>query len=392
MPVVEPELRAAYIQLGREVVARSLEFASKPRKPKQCDRGLSCKNACVDPRKSCDAELSGQAKTYASWLQSQISKGAGGTNAGAKPKDTGENDPETFHGWLIYKGKETLGADLVSRLDEAFKTPQGLVKLKNDLVKAEAAFDKVLDELGDENFDTAVKTPEGRKYMNVANRILKIDEETEAKRQAIMSEVQQRLLETGMPREDALRLAYSVAATKDVVKAYGGDREALNEELADYFQITNGAGAESLKKIVVDDDRPYADPDSGKLNLGGFESEEERRGTIFHEVAHHAEASNEFTRQAMVSWVQWRAESQQQQAMNEIIGKELYGDDERAYKDKWVSAYVGKTYRDEDDQDYFTEALSVGTEHLINPASMSKLYRKDPNHFWLTIGAYRDND
>ena len=206
-----------------------------------------------------------------------------------------------------------------------------------------------------------------------------------------MEEVRQRLVDTGLPREEALSMAYSVGATKDVVQAYGS-REALNQELADYFQITRGAGAVSLKKLVVDDDRPYANPDDQKINLGTFASIEERRGTIFHEGAHHAEAANDFTRQAMIGWVQWRADSQQQQSLNSILGKRLYDEEETAYKDTWVNPYVGKTYRDEDGNDYFTEALSVGTEHLIDGKNMAKLYNKDPNHFWLTIGAYRDDD
>ena len=406
---IEKELRSSYVQLGKLVLEKSLEFSanfSKPTRPRQCSKGLSCKGTCFDLTESCNVRLAGQAKAYAGWLQGQIKTGAavvektGVEKPGskAKPKDTGEDNPETLHGWLIYKGKEALGPELAKKLESAFnESPAGLDKLKAELKIADQAFDKEIDRLNDD-IGAAFKTPAGKRFSELQGQVNELEAAAEKNKIAVMTEVRQHLLDTGLDREEALRMAYSVTVNKAVIKAYGeGGHDAVNEDLAEFFQLTNGAGKGSFKKLAKDDARAYADPETGKVNIGQFKSVDERRENLFHEIAHHEEfrEDKDFTRLAMVSWVQARADDQKQVPLNTIVGRNLFDAEEVAYRDAYVNPYVGKTYKEDDGpnaKDAYTEVLSVGTEHFISPEKMAKLYRKDPYHFWLTVGAYRDND
>lgn len=152
--------------------------------------------------------------------------------------------------------------------------------------------------------------------------------------------------------------------------------QTLKSTYQDFFEITGGKGARSIKTLKYDDPRAYASRYENVINIGkGAE-----KGTQFHEAGHHVEYESKDLQMAMNIWRNQRAYSLQYKSLKELTGID-YDDDEVALEDKYLDPYVGKVYANDS-----TEVLSMGIEHFIDAKAMRRLRETDKQHFDLIMG------
>jgi len=157
-----------------------------------------------------------------------------------------------------------------------------------------------------------------------------------------------------------------------------GKRKCVKaQDLADFFYLTGGKGATSLKKIEYTKDRAYALP-SGEVNIGSSFS----KRTLWHETGHHLEFESKDIEKAAGEWVKHHATSAESQKLSELTGNKNYSDREKALPDSFINPYIGKIYPSGS-----TEVISMGIEHFTDAKSMATLYLKDRKHFEFIIGA-----
>jgi hypothetical protein len=185
------------------------------------------------------------------------------------------------------------------------------------------------------------------------------------RKKEIMEQLRQNLLDTGMAQEEAMKLVGKIDMNVD------RSRNKIRESAVEFFQLTNGGGANHLREFVYSGRRPTATFELGRINVG-----DASKSSIFHEMAHFAEL--EYGSKESNDWLKSRATGELQ------TGREIYGwdhpDEEKFYPDHFVDKYVGKIY-----EDSFTEVLSVGFEHFDSPENMLHLWNADKEHFKLTI-------
>lgn len=133
-----------------------------------------------------------------------------------------------------------------------------------------------------------------------------------------------------------------------------------------------------------DGPRPAYHSDKDYINIGDKFS----KRLVLHEVAHRAEYRNPEVSQGNKEWVRARARAAGNSTTEPTPMTKLapdsstYTKDEVALENHFVDPYVGKQYPDS-----ATEVLSVGLEHFESPEKMLKLYKRDPEHFFLTLGS-----
>lgn len=174
----------------------------------------------------------------------------------------------------------------------------------------------------------------------------------------------------------AVSRADAEAISKKIKKpsGYRTKDPELPNQMADFFQITNGMGSTSLNRVTMTSQRAHATRD-GLARYHGKNS----HGVLWHEMGHHAEFANSSAQKAAREWVEGRATGQPQ-TLRSLTGRP-YPSSERAYPDKFIDPYAGKVYRSGD-----TEVISMGLEHFSSPDSMVRLAAKDPDHFALILG------
>lgn len=152
--------------------------------------------------------------------------------------------------------------------------------------------------------------------------------------------------------------------------------QTLKSTYQDFFELTGGKGARSIKTLKYDDPRAYASRYENVINIGkGAE-----KSTQFHEAGHHVEFESKDLQMAMNIWRNQRAYSLQYKSLKELTGID-YDDDEVALEDKYLDPYVGKVYANDS-----TEVLSMGIEHFTDAKAMRRLRETDKQHFDLIMG------
>ncbi|NMG11138.1 polymorphic toxin-type HINT domain-containing protein [Brasilonema sp. UFV-L1] len=158
--------------------------------------------------------------------------------------------------------------------------------------------------------------------------------------------------------------------------------QTLKSTYQDFFELTGGKGARSIKTLKYDDPRAYASRYDNTINIGkGAE-----KGTQFHEAGHHVEFESKDLQMAMNIWRNQRAYSLQYKSLKELTGID-YDDDEVALEDKYLDPYVGKVYANDS-----TEVLSMGIEHFTDAKTMRRLRETDKQHFDLIMGVILANE
>jgi SPP1 gp7 family putative phage head morphogenesis protein len=268
---------------------------------------------------------------------------------------------------FISKGKE-----ITKSLEKQFKTANVAIQLaESRFALASAAFDAKFDELGD--MSATYKSAEGIEY-NAANiRLITLKAEKSDLLIGTMFKIRQDLIKANPSNPQVAKLQISKKATTEMAEA------DIRSNIDEFSRITGGRGISTLKQIVLDDDRAWADDETGELNIG-------RRGDdvagirrmLFHELGHFLEFENPGIAKAAKEWVESRATGKLSTLKDIDPG---YGDDETYYPDKFIDPYVGRLY-----QDGSTEVVSMGIENFADPLKMAELYKKDPEHFNFIMG------
>jgi hypothetical protein len=254
------------------------------------------------------------------------------------------------HAPYLKKGQEFLeNSGFVARINSARKTQEDFI----------LAMDKILDE-GGKNF--AAKLEGQLSRLNEAE-------------DKIFSGVLDTLKENSKSSNTS-KINILPGATRQF------SEPEIRAEMDDFAAITNGKGLKNLKSIDYLDKRAYNN--FGKINIGESRNRVGMKQTIFHEMGHSVEFDNPKLFAAGMDFVLSRATGKMK-LLDDIVAHKGYGE-EMAYPDKFFDPYVGKTYPNS------TEVYSMGLQQLISPSAAKELYRKDPNHFLLTIGAITSND
>lgn len=148
------------------------------------------------------------------------------------------------------------------------------------------------------------------------------------------------------------------------------------EKMLRKFVMMSGEKLDTLKTIIRDKPRGYANNATGVVNIG----EGLRSKTVFHEIAHHMEFSRPELRDAAISWRNSRADGKSY--VDPKNGEEYI-------PDKFEDRYVGRVYRYNDGKEaQVTEVVSRGAEHFVNNKAMQELFEKDPEHYYLMVGMF----
>jgi hypothetical protein len=126
--------------------------------------------------------------------------------------------------------------------------------------------------------------------------------------------------------------------------------------------------------------RSFATPHTIQITKGGV-----LPTVIAHEIGHHVEKSDHSVAQATSDFLNRRRESSSAYPLTEIVPGSHYQEQEVAYKDDFITPYVGKLYHGQID----TEVFSVGFEHFADSAKMLELRTRDPEHFNLVLDYLR---
>lgn len=285
------------------------------------------------------------------------------------------------HDSVIASGKKTIGAKQLKALDSALGDGSKLIaKLQAQLAEIDTEFDRLLDESDD--MDAVFRSPLGQQRGQLQRQLSEEQEKDRIKALSTMQDIRAGLLKgSKLTAEEAA----SAAAQVKILKAATREMSEvdLRVNIAEFHQITNGKAVPSFKKMIRDEDRAYAS--DGIVNIGLNGDYAAVQETLWHELGHHIEFANRTSAQTSLSWIQARA-SGKVQPLNQIIGREQFDADEVAYPDQFISPYVGKVYDENMNSVDSTEVLSMGIQHFTDAENMLKLYRRDPEHFLLTVG------
>jgi hypothetical protein len=182
----------------------------------------------------------------------------------------------------------------------------------------------------------------------------------------------------------AQSIEYSKSASSQLPKG------KAQEIMADFFQITNGKGRDTLGLIEYSDERATARP--GRINIGSSPDDH----ILFHEMGHHIEYSDKSAYEIASNWrtargLEFASKTDRPNtvravSLSQLTGDKNYTDHEVAIPDEFHSPYVGRSYSQD-----ATEVISTGLEHFHSPEAMAKFYVQDPEHFELIIGIIRGN-
>lgn len=236
--------------------------------------------------------------------------------------------------------------------------------------------------------DSKIRTRQRAMRAKISKRLAEQDKSLEPLRKQ-MQDAQASLEKATQPATDFTRKLLSTstlsrqdseAIAKKIKKPSGYKTKdpQLTDRLADFMQLTNGKGSQSLNRVTITRQRAHATRDGLARYYG-----KGRHDVLYHEMAHHAEFEDKALEKVAGDWVKSRA-SGDMRSLRDITGSKFYKRSEKAYPDEFITPYVGKIYRDGG-----TEVLSVGMEHFASPELMVRLAAKDPDHFALILGMMR---
>lgn len=167
-----------------------------------------------------------------------------------------------------------------------------------------------------------------------------------------------------------------------ITKLPDGIKNKAKAIYTDILMLTGGKGKETVKRLILDDPRAYANRGEELINVGaGLDLR-----TQYHEFFHHVEFNSEAYRQAAEEWRDSRAFDKEPELLKTITGIN-YDDDEEAMRGNYYDPYVGKIY-----SDGATEVLSMGGERFATAEDMVKFLDADPGHFKFILGVILQRD
>lgn len=155
--------------------------------------------------------------------------------------------------------------------------------------------------------------------------------------------------------------------------------EQLKADAAAFYRICGGRLTEV--EILTDrSKRAYTQNihNTSKTTIyidGGFS-----RGTLWHEMGHNLEY-DPLAAKLATAFLHRRRESSTLYRLSELTGSRGYRKDEVAYKDHFITPYIGKYYSNGS-----TEVFSMGLEYLSDPIPASMMFTKDREMAELVTG------
>lgn len=184
--------------------------------------------------------------------------------------------------------------------------------------------------------------------------------------------------QSGISTETARELALQPHIWGSVPKR---TQNKIRKDLAEFYELTGGRGAKSIKGFGYFGDRAYATPE-GLINIGMLPT----KTVIFHEMSHHAEFESASLAEITVQWRSYQATGKPQRLIDITGNSDQYNADEMAYPGTFFHPYLGKIYPDENGRQYSTEILSMGVQHFSSIDAMRSLYKKDRAFFHFIVG------
>jgi hypothetical protein len=200
----------------------------------------------------------------------------------------------------------------------------------------------------------------------------------------LMAELRGGLLRRGEDAAEGMagRVEFEPSAEK-ALEARGRTTDQARREIGEFYRITGGQGPDP-EATSWEATRSRADTEPGRLDLGGGTAKK----TIFHEMAHHLEFQDPELAGASRSFRDARAANAghagKEYPLQQLEPEGNYRPDEMVMIGNFKRLYTGKTYKDG-----ITEVVTMGLQEFTNPRDMFNLWRVDPEHFLLTLGAIR---
>ena len=141
--------------------------------------------------------------------------------------------------------------------------------------------------------------------------------------------------------------------------------------------------SDTLKSLVgriniqlTDTKRSYFDGDNIHLS-----SNAKRKETLAHELGHAIEGAKKSVHYACVKFLDRRTKGEESVRMKDLYPGAGYGDDEVTKGDNFIHPYIGsqKKYQQS------SEVLSMGCQWICKKETAEMLYKKDKEHFFLTL-------
>lgn len=165
--------------------------------------------------------------------------------------------------------------------------------------------------------------------------------------------------------------------------------QMIRDILVDFYRLTGKEFHKTLEKVV------YLGEDAGSsdrlklINIGDYDSDEEYKASLFHELGHHFEYRCSLEVRGIIE--QFYKDKKTRKTKNK--DKDFWAE---KYLGDFIDPYVGKHYPEDETRDseqlskqYYpsgdTEVLSTGFEYFSSPELMEELLQKDDRHFALMI-------
>lgn len=255
--------------------------------------------------------------------------------------------------------------------------------------------------LEEDEVTTITKLPRHEQLQNrgkaFLDDVLKGGDYTEETTKAITRELKKRgkayLARKGRKVEDYVR--FDKGSDKDFKKLSKDDQQTITDLTQEFLELTGGFPPVKIRFIEdKTTNRQYHRSAVGKngvavINVGDFII----KGTVWHELGHEFENSLGIELIA-ADWVKSRATGKEQ-TLNKLVGKKVYGRNEKAYPGPFANPYVGKIYKDifDDKKIRATEVLSTGIESFGNVFNdgVRQLFEEDRAQLEFTLGVLLEN-
>jgi hypothetical protein len=316
------------------------------RKAKNCVKGISCGGACIAKSKVCRKTLVEPYKSDKKKLSELVSPSV----------------DRSDYKQLIAAGEKITQGVLDTEELESART--ALMEQGDKRTRLKAELDELESQMSSLSAKKKLRAEIEAVDKTIVDQQTRLTELTTAAHAQILDKIKTAVLatQTRTPQEREEKLIVEGKNKAEAFKIRQQAREAF-ELLPD--EIT------TLDKIMYIKGRAYADESGRKITTNGEAS------TTWHELAHHLEFSNPDIQTAANRWREDRATGP--------IGKLDYPGNpgkEIGYPDKFVSAYVGRVYKNTN----YTEVISMGFQHFSEPFFQEKLYFRDREHYNLMVG------
>jgi len=253
---------------------------------------------------------------------------------------------------------------------------------KEDIDKAAHEYGLMIDKYRE--MDKKITSLARQKYEDKKARIEKLKEELRPVGESFINDL---VSGSKVTQEQAESWASNQVISKSAITKLrkSGYKEAdIRRDMAEFYRISGG----KLRHISIETNGRRRASASG---IGGIDGtvispgSHFNKSVLWHEMAHHLEA-DPAAKTAANGFLVKRRKDAKVYSLRSLTGNKGYGSNEGAYKDDFISPYVGKVYHDGT-----TEVWAMGIQYLSNPADAAMILAKDPEMAALIAGYIRSD-